>query len=93
MDQRSICLFLDRQGFWASDIHGQFVAILDSDAIADSTVTKYLKGRRCTADKEMTAELEGLDVVDQAILSALDEHPFSSVWDLAKRTCIPSTTV
>jgi hypothetical protein len=93
MDQRSICLFLDRQRFSASDIHGQLVAVLGSDAIACSIVTKYLKGRRCIGDKEVTSKLEDPDFIDQAILAAFDEHLFLSVQDLAKRTCIPPTTI
>jgi hypothetical protein len=93
MDQRSICLFLDRQGFSASDIHGQFVSVFGSDAIAYSTVTKYLRWMRCIADKEVTWKLESPNVVDQTIPAALDEHTFSSVRDLTKRTCILPTTV
>jgi hypothetical protein len=88
-----ICLFLDRQEFSASDIYGQLITIIDSDAIAYFTVTKYLKETRCTADKKMTLKLEGLDVIDQVILAALDEYIFLSVQDLVKKMYIPSTMV
>jgi hypothetical protein len=47
--------FFERQRFSASDIHGQFVAVLDSGAIAWSTIRKYLKKLSCTADKEVIA--------------------------------------
>jgi hypothetical protein len=47
----------------------------------------------CTADKEMTSRVEDPKVVGQAILSAFDKYPFSSVEDLTKRMCIPSTMV
>jgi hypothetical protein len=93
MDQYSICIFLDRQKFSASDIHGQFVAILGLNAIICSIVIKCLKRTRCTADNEVILKLECLDVIDQAILAAFDKHSFSSMRDLIKRMCIPSTMV
>jgi hypothetical protein len=93
MDQRSIYLFLNIQGFSASGIHGQLVAILDLYAIAYSTVIKYLRRTRCAVDEEMAPKLKGPDVIDRAILAVLDEHSFSSVQNLAKRTYIQSTTV
>jgi hypothetical protein len=37
--------------------------------------------------------MEGSNAVDQAILAALEERPFSSVRDLAKRTCILLYTI
>jgi hypothetical protein len=77
----------------STNIHEQFVSILGSAAIICFIITKYLKGTRCTADNEVILKLECLDVIDQAILAALDKDSFSSVWDLAKRTCIPSTMV
>jgi hypothetical protein len=52
----------------------QLAAILDSDAIAFSIVTKDLRVRRCSPDKEMTAKFEGPEVIDQ---TALDEHPLT----------------
>jgi hypothetical protein len=33
------------------------------------------------------------DVIDQTILTAFDEYSFLSMQNLAKRTCIPPTTV
>jgi hypothetical protein len=91
MDQRSICLFLDKQGFSATDTNGQLIAVLGSDEIASSIVTKYLTGMRCTAHREVNPKLENSYVIDQAILAALDEHLFSPVRDLAKKTCISPT--
>jgi hypothetical protein len=93
MDQRSICLFLKMQRFSASDIHGQFVAILDLYAIACSPVIKCLRRRRCAVDEEMAPKLEGPDVIDRAILAALDEYLFSSVQDLFKRIYISPTMI
>ena len=46
MDQRSIVLFLDRKGLKATDIHNELVAVLGSDAVSYSTVTRYLREGR-----------------------------------------------
>jgi hypothetical protein len=43
MDQRSICLFLDRKGLSALEIHNELVAVLGTEAVADSTITRYLR--------------------------------------------------
>jgi hypothetical protein len=51
MDQRSICLYLNRKGLSAHAIHDELVQVLDSDADADadavavaySMVTFYLR--------------------------------------------------
>jgi hypothetical protein len=32
-------------------------------------------------------------VIDQAILDAINHYPFSSIWELARLTCIPTTTI
>jgi hypothetical protein len=93
MYQWSICLFLDKQGFSAFDIHRQLVDVLKTEAIAYSTVRRYLREVLWTAVKAERTETETHDVFAQAILAALDELPFSSVRGLAKRTCIPPTPV
>jgi hypothetical protein len=48
---------------------------------------------RSTADKEVIPKLEDPDVIDQAILAALDKYSFLSMQDSAKRTCIPLTMI
>jgi hypothetical protein len=93
MDQYSICLILDRQWFSALDISGQLIAIFDSDAIAYSIVTKYLKGTQCTVDEEMTTKLYGPDAANQIIMAALDKYQILSVQDLALKMCISPTMV
>jgi hypothetical protein len=52
MDQRTICLYLNRKGFSAHAIHNELVQVLGSDAIAYSTVTFYLRASDWTAGKE-----------------------------------------
>jgi hypothetical protein len=35
----------------------------------------------------------GTIVIDQAILDAFEQHPFSSIRELVRLTCIPTTTI
>jgi hypothetical protein len=93
MDQRTICLYLSRKGFSAYAIHEELVHILGPDIIACSTVTYHLRASRWTAQTEERHSDPPPDVVDNAILEALDQIPFASVRELAKATCIPRTTV
>jgi hypothetical protein len=50
--------FLDRQVFSALDMHGQLIAVLDSDTIAYSIAIKYLMRTRYITDKEVTQKSE-----------------------------------
>jgi hypothetical protein len=43
MDQRQIVVFLHLKGLSAKDVHTELVELLASDAIACSTVTKYMR--------------------------------------------------
>jgi hypothetical protein len=33
------------------------------------------------------------DVIDKAIIDALEKHSFPSIWELTKPACIPTTIV
>jgi hypothetical protein len=46
MDQTSINLFLTLNGLSARTIDNELTAVLDADAIASSTGTKYLRQRQ-----------------------------------------------
>jgi hypothetical protein len=46
MDQRSICLFIALKGFSAWAVYNELTAVFGADAIACSTVTKYLRQRQ-----------------------------------------------
>jgi hypothetical protein len=95
MDQRSICLFLVIKGFSDRAVCNELTAVLGADAIAYLTATKYLHQRQFTSilvgaprpDEPATI------VIDQAVLDALERYPFSSIRELARLTCIPTTTV
>jgi hypothetical protein len=56
-------------------------------------VTYHLRASRWTIQTEERHSDPPPDVVDNAILEALDQTPFASIRKLAKATCIPRTTV
>jgi hypothetical protein len=64
-----------------------------ADAIAYSTITKYLRQRRFTSILVDRPEEPATIVIDQAILDALEHYPFSSIRGLARLICIPTTSV
>jgi hypothetical protein len=69
------------------------VQLLGSDAIAYSTVTYHLRASCWTAHTEERHSDLSLDLIDNAVLEALDQTQFASVRELAKPTCIPRTIV
>jgi hypothetical protein len=93
MNQRSIVLFLATKGFSARAVHDELVAVLASDAIAYSTVTKYLWHSRLPPIIAGPLVEPQTTVTDDAILDDLQRQPFSSVRKLAKLTCISQSTV
>jgi hypothetical protein len=93
MDQGSICFYLNRKGLSAKAIHNELVQVFGPDAIAYSTVTKTRRASHWTAQNEEWHSDLSDDVVNGAILQALDQNPFATVRELAKATCIPTATV
>jgi hypothetical protein len=93
MDQRSICLYLDRKGLSPHAIHDQLMQVLGSDAIACSMVTFYFRASHWTAGKEEQPSDPPPDDVNNAILQALDQTSFASVRELAKAMYISIATV
>jgi hypothetical protein len=93
MDQHSVCLFLAMKGLSANDIHSELVAVLGPEALAYSTVTKYLCKEHFPVQSSKPPENPSLAVIRDAILDALKQQPFSSVREIAKLTCIPRTTI
>jgi hypothetical protein len=87
MDQRSIAIYLDLKGLSARAIHENLVATLGSDAMAYSTVIRYLR-KTCfflSTDRIVSGPIPEMpDDADQAILSTLGETPFASVRQLAR---------
>jgi hypothetical protein len=96
MDQKPIILYLRMKGMALDAIHDDLVHTLGKDAVAYSTVTKYARSAQFSGRREATPP-EAPDVelspVDEAILTALAEFPFSPVRDLSRRICLPRSTV
>jgi hypothetical protein len=56
-------------------------------------VTKYLRQSQISPIPLETPEKPLAAVMDDAILDALEQQPFSSVRELAELTCIPRSMV
>jgi hypothetical protein len=84
MDQCTICLYLNRKGLSAQAIHDERVQTLGSDIIAYSMVTFYLGASRWRIQNDEKHSDPPPDVIDNAILQALNQIQFASVWELAK---------
>jgi hypothetical protein len=72
------------------------VRMVGENAVAYSTVTKYVHNEKFHPKNDgppsqpMTVEP---GPIDQAILTALADEPFSSVRELSRLTCLPRSTV
>jgi hypothetical protein len=93
MDERTIYLYLNRKRLSAQIIHDELVQIVWFDIIVYSTVTSYLGASRWRAQNEEQHSDPPPDVIDKAILQALNQIPFASVRELAKSMCISRITV
>jgi hypothetical protein len=96
MNQKPIVLYLRMKGMALDAIHADLVRTFGKDAVAYSTVTKYARSAHFSGRKEATHP-EATDVerssVDEAMLTALAEYPFSSVRELSRRICLPRSTM
>jgi hypothetical protein len=96
MDRRTIVVFLYLKELSAKtrNVHIELVPIFGSDAIACSTVTKYLQNSvilQKEPEDEDRAEDQGFSVTDNAILEALEIMSFASISWIAQMTFIPPT--
>jgi hypothetical protein len=73
MEQRSVCLFLAVKGLLVRAIHDELAAVLGPDAIAYSTVTKYLRQKQFRSILVDPPEEPATIVIDQAILDAFEQ--------------------
>jgi hypothetical protein len=67
--------------------------VLGLDAIGSSTVTKYLRQSQIPPIPMKNPEKPHTTIMDDVILDALEQKPFSSVRELAELTCIPRSPV
>jgi hypothetical protein len=80
MDQKPIVLYRRMKGMALDAIHDDLVRMLEKDAVAYSTGTKYVSNVQFSGRKEATSpKAPDVEVspVDGAILTALAEFPFS----------------
>jgi hypothetical protein len=86
-------LISHQQRTFGSGTHNQLVPVLALEAVASSTITKYLRRRHFPVIISESPDEPPLTSIDNAILDALDKQPFSSIQELAKIMCIPSPMV
>jgi hypothetical protein len=76
----------------AKDVHTELVQVLESDSIAYSTVTKYIRNNIILQNEQETengAKDRSFSITDNAILEALEMIPFTSIRQIAQM--IPSS--
>jgi hypothetical protein len=96
MDLKSIALYLAIKGMNATQITNDINATLGERTVAYSTVTGYLRSKSLFPSFKQTQDekqFPQLTEIDEAILMALEDEPFSSIRQLARATHIPQTTV
>jgi hypothetical protein len=96
MDQQSSALYLAKKDLSATAIHRDLEETLGPEAVVYSTVATRLRTlgfRGKTEEEEISNRDQPLDEVDEVILKALADEPFSSVRELALHTCLYRTTV
>jgi hypothetical protein len=80
----------------AREIYADMNDTLGADGIGHSTTTNYLRGQSFSKpmlDTDFEPTIEEGDFIDEAILRALEECPFSSLRQITKRIFIPMSTV
>jgi hypothetical protein len=96
MNQKPIVLYLRMKGMVLDAIHDDLLRTLGKHVVTYSTVTKYVRRTHFSGRKEATPP-EAPDVerspVDEGVLTALAEFPFSSVRELSRRIYLPRSTV
>jgi hypothetical protein len=96
MDQKAIVFYFHMRGMSLDSIHEDLVRVLGENAVAYSTVTKYVRSEKFPPKNDGPPS-QPISVepgpVDQAILTALADEPFSSVRELSRLTCLPRSTV
>jgi hypothetical protein len=96
MDLESITLSLAMKYLGALEIHAEINSVLGQDTVGYSTITRYLRKRsfpHSSESGEEEPEIGSCDPIDRVILQALNEQPFASLRQLAKRILIPVTTI
>jgi hypothetical protein len=96
MDFRSIVTYPSVKDMNARESYADMNDSLGADCIGYSTVTKHLRENsflKSILDTDFEPKIEGENVIDEPIFGVLEEFPFSSFRQIAKRIFIPMTTV
>jgi hypothetical protein len=96
MNQRSIALYLSPKNLSVMGIHSDFTETLLIEAFEYSTLTQYLHMTSFTDPievKENQDRPSSFSEINEAILKALDDEPFSSLRDLSRHTYLSKTII
>jgi hypothetical protein len=96
MDQKTIVLYLRMKGISFNVIHEDLVRTLGTDAVTSTTVIKDARSAKFSPKNERPSSeprVVELNSVDDAILAALVDYPFSSIRELSRRTCLHRSTM
>jgi hypothetical protein len=91
MEQKTIVFYLRMKGMSLDAIHEDLVRTLGTDAVTSSTVTKYARSAKFSPTKDRPLSEPPVvesSLVDDAILAALVDYPFSSMRELSRRTSL-----
>lgn len=96
LDQRSIAIFLHLQGKNKKAIHAEMLIVLKGECVGYSSISRFIREfqvfniiKPCKKEEKVNV----LDEIDFLIKDVVDEEPFLSVRQIAKRTGIPKSTV
>jgi hypothetical protein len=84
-DLRVIVVDLDRKPVSASTIHNDIVAMLGSNLVGYSIITRYVREAKSpfsTEEASDASDRKPIDDIDEAIMSAVNESRFASVQRL-----------
>jgi hypothetical protein len=96
MEQRSVVILLRLKGLSKKTMHYELVAVFQENAVSYSSMTRFCRETILGLNSEEASSPpkdNGLDEVNETILLALSDDLFSSVGQIARRTCFPKSTV
>jgi hypothetical protein len=96
MDLESITLYLNKKHLSAVAIHADINNVLGEGTIEYSTVSRYSRKQSFANASHLAPkdpDLGVADTINNVVLQALDEYPFASLRQIAKRALIPMSTV
>jgi hypothetical protein len=99
MEQRSVVLFLRFRNLSKKAIHHELVGVLEENVVSYSNVMSVMvfckDALLCQKSEEASSSSkdDGLDEMNEVILFALSDEPFSSVWQIARMICVPTNIV